>query len=140
MTGGAFRRGIEAFDIAAAARALAPDVTFSSPVMVHPYQGRETVARLLGVLTELFEDMRYTNELVGEARDGVPLPDRANRTQALIFEAKIDGKRLQGLDLLTYGEDGLVSDLTVMVRPLPAAMVLARRVGARMEELAASSD
>ncbi len=46
------------------------------------------------------------------------------------------GKEVQGLDWLRFGDTGLVTGLTVMVRPLPAAMTLARVVGRRMEEAA----
>ncbi len=46
------------------------------------------------------------------------------------------GKAVQGLDLLSFGGTGLVTGLTVMVRPLPAAMTLARAVGRRMEDAA----
>lgn len=133
-----FRKAIESRDIAAASRTLAPDVTFLSPVMPHPYRGRESVTRLLEVLEQVFEDLRYTNELVGEARRGEFPAEPAARTQALIFSAMAGGKQLQGLDLLTFDDSGLVSNLTVMVRPLPAAMTLARLVGARMEEAAAA--
>src|SRR5690606_5641077 len=79
-----------------------------------------------GVLLEVFEDFRYTDELVGAGRPDAP-------SQALIFDARVMGKSVQGLDLLRFGDDGLVTGLTVMVRPLPAAMTLARAVGRRME-------
>lgn len=133
-----FRKAIEARDIAAASRALAPDVMFLSPVVPRPYQGREKVTKLLEVLEQVFEEFRYTNELVGEALYGDLPADRSDRTQALIFSASVGGKRLQGLDLLTYDESGMVSSLMVMVRPLPAAMTLARMVGARMTGAIAS--
>lgn len=137
MSRTAFRSGIEKRDIAAVVEAMAEDVTFHSPVMVHPYQGRETVRRLLTVLAEVFQDFRYTDELLGEA-DGVA-PDRGRHTRALVFRATIAEKDIQGLDLLTYDQAGRISDLTVMVRPLPAAMTLARMVGARMQEAEAGS-
>ncbi|MCP9950358.1 hypothetical protein LUX33_19425 [Actinomadura madurae] len=64
---------------------------------------------------------------------------RANGTgppaQALIFSARVMGKAVQGLDLIRFGDTGLVTGLTVMVRPLPAAMTLARVVGKRMEDV-----
>lgn len=129
-----FRKAIESRDIAAASRNLAPDVTFFSPVMPRPYHGRENVSKLLAVLEQVFDELRYTNELVGEALYGDLMGDRVDRTQALIFEASVGGKQLQGLDLLTYDESGKVSCLTVMVRPLPAAMMLARIVGSRMQD------
>ncbi|MEU5884430.1 nuclear transport factor 2 family protein [Spirillospora sp. NPDC047279] len=57
---------------------------------------------------------------------------------ALIFSARVMGKHVQGLDLIRFNDAGLVSVLTVMVRPLPAAMTLARLVGRRMEEEASA--
>lgn len=81
--------------------------------------------------TLIFEEFRYTDDLVSRAPNGSGPP-----TQALIFEARVLGKSVQGLDLLSYGGTGLVTGLTVMVRPLPAAMILARAVGRRMEDAA----
>lgn len=123
---GTFRTAVEAKDLAAISGALDPGVEFLSPVMVKPYLGRDSVMALLGVLVEVFEEFRYTDELVSSAEEG--------RAQALVFSARVAGKAVQGLDLLRFGEDGLVTGLTVMVRPLPAAMTLARVVGRRMEE------
>ncbi|GAA1877308.1 hypothetical protein [Actinomadura bangladeshensis] len=128
---GTFRSAVEAKDLAAVTRALDPGIEFRSPVMVKPYLGRDTVGRLLAVLFEVFEEFRYTDDLVSRAPNGAGPP-----TQALIFEARVLGKSVQGLDLLSFGGTGLVTGLTVMVRPLPAAMTLARAVGRRMEDAA----
>ena len=124
---GTFRKAVEAKDLSAIAGALDPGIEFNSPVMVKPYQGRDTVVALLAVLLEVFEDFHYTDELVATGRPDAPV-------QALIFDARVTGKAVQGLDLLRFGGSGLVTGLTVMVRPLPAAMTLARVVGRRMEE------
>ncbi|MFD0685227.1 nuclear transport factor 2 family protein [Actinomadura fibrosa] len=124
---GTFRLAVEAKDLAAITRSLDPDIEFLSPVMVKPYRGRDTVTALLRVLLEVFEEFHYTDELVGTARDGPP-------SQALVFHARVMGTSVQGVDLLRFGDGGLVTGLTVMVRPLPAAMTLARVVGRRMEE------
>ncbi|GAB2875284.1 nuclear transport factor 2 family protein [Streptomyces mayteni] len=131
MDSNAFRKALEARDMTALERTLAPDATFFSPVMVHPYRGREKLVAFLSVLSEVFEDFRYTHELRGEA---LALDEHA---AGLVFTARVGGKRLQGIDLLTFDAAGLVTDLTVMVRPLPAAMTLARVVGARVEEATA---
>ncbi|TDD71415.1 nuclear transport factor 2 family protein [Actinomadura rubrisoli] len=125
---GTFRHAVEAKDLAAITRALDPDIEFLSPVMAKPYRGRDAVTALLRVLLEVFEDFRYTDELVGVVAEG-SAPSRA-----LVFSARVRGTSVQGLDLLRFGEGGLVTGLTVMVRPLPAAMTLARVVGRRMEE------
>lgn len=134
---GTFRAAVEAADLTAIARALDPDIVFHSPVVVRPYRGRDAVVRLLGVLMEVFEDFRYTDELVGAAPAAPAAPAAGPPPRALIFRARAAGTAVQGVDLLEFGTDGLVTGLTVMVRPLPAAMTLARLVGRRLEEPAA---
>lgn len=100
--------------------ALAPDVVFRSPIVFKPYEGRDAVATVLEAAIDVFEDFRYVAELEGEG------------TSALIFEARVGDRKLDGLDLLAFGDDGLVSDLTVMVRPLSGALALAEAMQARL--------
>lgn len=138
MTGfKSFRTAVEAGDLSAITRTLDPNIEVHSPVMVKPYNGRGDVTDLLRVLLDTFEDFRYTDELTGPTRYGVRDKTGGPPTQALVFEARVMGKAVQGLDLVTLNDAGLVAALTVMVRPLPAAMTLARVVGRRIEELAA---
>jgi hypothetical protein len=122
-----FRRAVETMDIDAVAAKLADDVVFNSPVMAHPYEGRAAVTKLFAVLAEVFEDFHYTDELVD--------PADPTRTWALVFRARLGTTAVQGIDLLTVRPDGAITEFTVMVRPLPAAMTLARLVGARILEL-----
>jgi hypothetical protein len=117
-----FRHAVETRDIEAIAAKLADDVVFNSPVVARPYTGRAAVTKLFTVLAELFEDFHYTDEL----RDG--------EHQVLVFQARLGTTAVQGVDLLTLRQDHVITELTVMVRPLPAAMTLARLVGARMSE------
>jgi hypothetical protein len=121
----AFRAAVEAQDRDAMVAALAPDVVLHSPITFRPFEGREAVSLLFGVLLDTFEDFRYSDELDG------------NGVKALVFEARVGDRLVQGLDLLRFDADGLVSDFTVMVRPLSAAMALAEAVGKGLEEAAA---
>lgn len=134
-----FRSAVEARDLAAITRALDPAIEFNSPVMVHPYRGKEQATALLQVLLQVFEDFHYTGELTGSVRGAAPARAGDPPAHALLFSARVAGKAVQGLDLLTFNHAGLVTSLTVMVRPLPAAMTLARVVGKRMEELTPSA-
>ncbi len=115
-----FRAAVEAKDLEAMRDALHPDVTFSSPAVFRPYEGRETVMRLLGHVVEVFEDFRYTDELTGEG------------THGLVFAARVGEKELQGWDYLTLDADGLVTQLTVMIRPLSGLIAVAEAMGARL--------
>jgi SnoaL-like domain len=116
-TAAAFRAAVERSDIDAACALLAPDVVFHSPVTFHPFLGRETVSRLLALVADTFEDFRYTDELTVDG------------AHALIFKAAIDGKELEGIDLLRFDEQGLICDFTVMLRPLSGLIPFAQAMG-----------
>jgi hypothetical protein len=116
-----FRRAVETRDIDAMAAALAPDVVFRSPIVFRPYEGREAVMGLLSLVAQVFEDFRYVDELHGEG------------TTCLLFQARVGDRELEGLDYLRLGADGLVTELTVMVRPLSGAHALAGAMEAKLE-------
>lgn len=101
-----FRRAIEAGDAEALIATLADDITFRSPAVHKPYQGKDEVQVILRAVMRVFDDFRYTRTW-GEGADHV-----------LLFEATVGDRRLEGADFLHTGEDGRVDDLRVMIRPL----------------------
>jgi hypothetical protein len=113
-----FRAAVEAGDLDALSATLAPDVVLHSPVTFHPYQGRETVGALLRLLAATFEDFRYTDELDG--------PDG---TRVLVFRTRVGDRDIEGVDILRFGDDGLVADLTAIIRPLSGLAALAQAIG-----------
>jgi hypothetical protein len=118
--GARFRAAVERMDINAAAELLAPDVVFHSPATFHPFVGKETVTALLTLVAETFEDFRYTDEL------------EAGGAHALVFRAAIDGREIEGIDLLRLDDDGLIADFTVMLRPLSGLMPFAAAIGEKV--------
>lgn len=120
MVGSQFRAAVEKGDVDAAIALLAPDVTFRSPVVYKPYEGREAVAVLLRAIFVVLEDFRYVDELAGEG------------TQALIFQARIADREVEGLDHLVVGDDGLISEFRVMIRPLSGLNAAAQAMGAQL--------
>jgi hypothetical protein len=122
-----FRRAIEARDLDAAVALLREDVVFHSPVVFTPYQGREALRRILGAVVVVFEDFRYIREIgADDARD-----------HALVFEARVGDKQLQGCDFIELDDRGAISELTVMVRPLSAAIALADAMKAQLAAIEA---
>jgi ketosteroid isomerase-like protein len=121
----AFREAVEAGDLDAVEALLAEDVVFTSPVVFKPYPGRAITAAILRAVARVFEDFRYERELAGD--DG--------RDHALVFSARVGGRELTGCDFIHLNEDGLIDELTVMVRPLSGAQALAAAMGARFEEI-----
>jgi hypothetical protein len=120
-----FRQAIEAWDMAAVEALLAENVVFTSPVAYQPYPGRALTAAILRGVARVFEDFHYVREIAGA--DG--------RDHALVFQAKVNGKEVHGCDFLHLDEDGLIDDLTVMVRPLSGANALAEAMGAQFEQI-----
>jgi limonene-1,2-epoxide hydrolase len=125
MSHAAFRAAIESGDVEQAAAALAPDVVFRSPVVFRPYEGREATMVVLRAVAEVFDDFRYVAEMEGE--DG----------HVLVFEARVGEKQLQGVDWLRFDVDGLVSELTVLIRPMSGLLALAEAMKAKLEAMGA---
>jgi len=117
-----FGAALEAREVEGAVALLDDDVVFSSPIVFRPYAGRAAAAAVLSAVERVFEDFAYEAELASE--DG--------RHHALMFRARVDGKEVQGCDFLHDGENGLVDHLTVMVRPLSAALALRDRMAAQL--------
>jgi hypothetical protein len=119
----AFRQAVEARDSAALEALLADDVVFTSPVAFKPYPGKAITAAVLRGALRVFEDFRYVREIDG------------GRDHALIFEAKVAGKTVNGCDFLHVDENGLIDDIMVMVRPLSGANALAEAMAAQFEQI-----
>jgi hypothetical protein len=112
-----FRAAVERKDIDALAELFAQEIVFHSPVTFHPFIGRETVTRLLGLVAQVFQDFRYTDELQADGAHG------------LIFRAMVGDREIEGIDLLRFDEQGLIADFTVMLRPLSALVPFAQAMG-----------
>ena len=120
-----FRQAVEARDTTAIEALLAENVVFTSPVVYQPYSGRALTAAIVRGVARVFEDFRYVREIA--SADG--------RDHALLFQATVNGRQIQGCDFLHVDDDGLIDDLTVMVRPLSGANALAEAMGAQFEQI-----
>ena len=93
-------------DMTALAGMLHPDATFASPAVFQPYRGRDAVLMVLTAAAQTFEDFAYTGETHGPGVD------------VLRFRARVGRYQLEGVDIVTTDDDGLITDVTVMIRPL----------------------
>jgi hypothetical protein len=117
----AFRAAVERADMDAAVALLADDVVFRSPAVFKPYEGRETVATILRTVFHVLEDFHYTDELDG---DGI---------HALLFDARVGDRSLQGIDLLRPDPNGRIAEFTVMIRPASGLIAVAERMGPALQ-------
>ena len=117
-----FRRAIETRDLDAAVALLRDDVVFRSPVVFTPYHGREALRVILEAVMAVFEDFHYVREIGAEdARD-----------HALVFEARVGDKQVEGCDFIQLDDDGAISSFTVMVRPMSGVVALAAAMKAQL--------
>src|ERR1700712_3084357 len=118
-----FRDAVLARDLDAVRDSLAEGIVFHSPVAFMPFEGRDTVAQVLEAVMGTFEDFTYTDELAGDT------------AHALVFSARVDDKKLWGIDLLGFDDEGRIHDFTVLVRPLSATIALAQAMGPKVAHL-----
>jgi hypothetical protein len=121
-SGAAFRSAVESGDVDGVLALVSPDVVFNSPVVYRPYQGREVLGVILRAVMRVFKEFRYEREIGAEGAGD----------HALLFSARVGDRQLQGCDFLHFGRDGLIEELTVMVRPRSAALALAVAMNAEV--------
>jgi hypothetical protein len=112
------RAAMEARDRTAAVAAFAEDAVLRSPFTDNlTFTGHEQLDALIAVILDVLEDLTYTDEL------------HADNTAVLVGHASVDGARLQFSDHLQLRDDGLIDEMTVFFRPLPATTAAMRRFG-----------
>lgn len=106
---------------------LHPDAVFESPVVHTPQRGRDITFKYLAGAEQVLggPGFRY----VGEWR---------NATGAILeFETEIEGITINGVDIMTFTEDGTqIVHFKVMVRPLKAINLLHRLMGEQLAKAA----
>ena len=120
-----WRRYLETHDLADLKRVLHPDVVFESPVVHTPQRGREITLKYLAGAGQVLggPGFRYVGEWRRDA--GVVLE----------FETEIAGIIINGVDIISFTEDGAqITHFKVMVRPLKAINLLHRLMGAQFEK------
>jgi hypothetical protein len=106
----AFRRAVEAHELDRVGELLTEDVVLHSPIAFKPYRGREMVATVINLVASVLEDFTFQREIGAESDD----------QHALVFGARIGDLSIQGCDFLHTNPEGLIDELTVMMRPLRA--------------------
>ena len=125
----AFRRAVEARELGSVGELLTEDVVLHSPIAFRPYQGREMVAGIINLVASILEDFTFQHEIGEESDDD----------HALVFGARIGDLSIQGCDFLHTNHDGLIDELTVMLRPLRAVHAFEKQMRARFTESFAAS-
>ena len=98
---------------------LHPDAVFESPVVHTPQHGRDISFKYLPSAEKVLGGPGFT--YIGEWR--------SDAGAVLEFENEIEGIKLNGVDIVRFDQDGRITHLKVMVRPLKAINLLHRLMG-----------
>lgn len=113
---------LETRDMSILNELLAEDVVFRSPVAYQPYPGKQVVFFILSNVIQIFENFTYHREFYTE--DGLNV--------VLEFSANVGEKKLKGIDMIRFNEQGQIIDFEVMLRPKSGLEALAAQMGQRM--------
>ena len=105
---------------------LDPDCVFLSPVVHSPQKGRElTRLYLTGAMNVFNDSFEYVKEVV------------TDQHAVLEFNCEVDGILINGVDIITFGDDGKIVEFKVMVRPLKGINMLHGKMREMLEQLSA---
>src|SRR3954451_2438556 len=115
-------RFIKSHDLAELKDLLDPDVVFESPVVHTPQRGRDITFKYLASAEKVLggPGFKYTGEW------------RSERGAVLEFENEIEGIKINGVDIITFSDDGKITHFKVMVRPLKGMNLLHRLMGEQL--------
>tara|TARA_B110000967_G_C18434672_1_gene340207 strand:+ start:90 stop:482 length:393 start_codon:yes stop_codon:yes gene_type:complete len=102
---------------------LAENVTFYSPVVFTPQKGRDLTLLYLMAAAQVFNNksFSYTKEIINENH------------AALEFKLSIDGIEINGIDLITWNEEGMIIEFKVFIRPLQGVSVIHKMMQQMLE-------
>jgi len=115
---------------------LADDCEFHSPIVFTPQKGKDLTKLYLGAAGNTFSggdkdkapgsaqsDFKYTKEVLCGAH------------AVLEFETEIDGKYVNGVDIITFNDAGKIIEFKVMIRPLQAINLMHAKMKAMLESM-----
>ena len=104
---------------------LAEDVVFYSPVVWSPQHGKQiTKMYLTGAMNVLGQGgFRYTKEIVG------------HQQACLEFETIVGDVTVNGVDIITWNENGKITEFKVMIRPIKALNAVWQGMASLLERM-----
>ena len=120
---------LESRDMSILNELLAEEVVFRSPVAFQPYPGKQLVFFILTNVIQVFENFTYHREFISEDGNNVVLE----------FSANVGDKKLKGVDMIQFNEEGQMVDFEVMIRPKSGLEALAVQMGQRMQSFQAKT-
>jgi hypothetical protein len=103
---------------------LDDDAVFYSPAVFTPQEGRQKTTAYLMAAAKMFggTDFHYVEEWVGD------------RSAVLEFAATVDGVYVNGVDLITWNDDGRIVSFKVMMRPFKGLQAIMPKMAELLQQ------
>ena len=116
---------------------LHPDVVFYSPVVFTPQRGIDITKLYLTAAGGTLGGDENPSAAPGESAGGFRYTKEIldGHHAVLEFETTMDGKYVNGIDMITCDDDGMIIEFKVLIRPLQAINAVHAQMGAMLEKL-----
>lgn len=116
---------------------LADDVVFYSPVVFTPQKGKEITKAYLGAAANTFDGDAPKTSGGGPKNFAYTKKVMSGNQAILEFETRMDGKYVNGVDIITCNDEGRIIEFRVMIRPLQAVNTVHAQMGAMLKKMQA---
>ena len=116
---------------------LHEDCVFWSPVLFRPMEGRDLTALYLRAAYQVFpgDGADATNSTDGPSGFRYTKRVLDGNHAVLEFETTMDGVSVNGVDIITCDDDGLITEFKVMIRPRKAVEKVQAQMAAMLEHM-----
>ena len=108
----AFAAAMQRKDLEAMLAHMAEDVTLHTPLAAEPVHGKAAIRSVVGPLLGVADSFDFREVMQG--------PDHVSS----FFKVAVGPDELDGMDYWRLDEAGLIQEMTVLWRPIPAAMAV----------------
>ena len=112
----AFTAAMQLKDLEAMLTHMAEDVTLHTPLVAEPVRGKAAIRQVVGPLLEVVDSFDFQEIMPGL------------RHVSSFFKLKAGDEELDGMDYWRLNEAGLIEEMRVLWRPLPAAIAVRDRL------------
>jgi len=112
-------------DVTGLSDILDKDAVMISPVVFTPQKGREITLMYLNAAFHVLanDSFKYVREMTDD------------NGAILEFETEVDGIYINGVDMISWNQQGLITEFKVMVRPLQALTMLQQKMAEMLQRL-----
>ena len=119
---------------------LDDDVVFYSPIVYTPQAGKAITALYLSVAGQTLPGEKTSS--TGDSSKGFRYTKQvlSGDTAVLEFETTVEGKYVNGVDIIRCNDAGKIVEFRVMIRPLQAINLVHRQMGEMLEKMSAQKN